>query len=275
MPRSLQLQREQTLVYELGPDETLVPSNASQVGSANSASTTMVVMEAPSLGPAIAHSGMEVRHIFLPSQEDPLHRQQLQSHHTPVQASLPPPSEQEEHVHPQHQSLQQIQHDQQDGNSESQPESEIKLSSEIIDSLQHHHQYHNRQEHQQQHHQDNYGPTVIKLTPEDIVSLQQHHNSIDPSQHHQLSHHISTTGQEDSKSIEISLPSGTTHMLALPSGLVEGQVMPGAGDGGEETTTVQYHVECLSGDTLTEADYNAIRMLAQASLAGGSQHLTQ
>ena len=40
-----------------------------------------------------------------------------------------------------------------------------------------------------------------------------------------------------------------------------------------ETFLFSHQVECLSGDPLTEADYNAIRMLAQASLNG--QHIVQ
>ena len=274
------MQREQTLVYELGPDETLVPSSASQVGGAT---TTMVVMEAPSMGSAaVADAGMEVRHIFLPSQDDAVQEQHQSqhSHHAQVQASLPQPPDEEEHLHQQQQHSEETQHEQHHRDSESQPESEIKLSPQIIDTLQHHHQYHNEQQPQQ--HLGNLGPaTVIKLTPEDIVSLQQqqHGGSLDHYQQHQQTQQpvtqLAATGQEGTKSIEISLPSGTAHMLALPAGVVEGQVMAPAGDAGEGSRTVQYQVECLSGETLTEADYNAIRMLAQASLAGGSQHLTQ
>ncbi|RUS82315.1 hypothetical protein EGW08_009905 [Elysia chlorotica] len=250
-----QLQREQTLVYELGPDETLVPSNTSQV---DGSTTTMVVMETPSLSSALGDAGMEVRHIFLPSQDNALQGQQHHSHHAQTQVSLAQPSNQEDHGHQQQ--------ERNGRNTERQPESEIKVSSEIIDSLQQQQQYHTRQQH---HHQDSYGPTMIKLTQEDIVSLQQHQQHQLPQSHN----HIPTTGHGDSKNIEISLPSGTTHMVTLPSGIVEGQIIPGAGNVSEET--IQYQVECLPGETLTEADYNAIRMLAQASLAGGTQHLTQ
>ena len=86
----------------------------------------------------------------------------------------------------------------------------------------------------------NLGPaTVIKLTPEDIVSLQQqqHGGSLDHYQQHQQSQQpvtqLAATGQEGTKSIEISLPSGTAHMLALPAGVVEGKVMAPAGSGGK------------------------------------------
>ncbi|KAI8797492.1 Gypsy retrotransposon integrase protein 1 [Biomphalaria glabrata] len=62
------------------------------------------------------------------------------------------------------------------------------------------------------------------------------------------------------QSIELALPTGT-HTFTLPSG---SQLQ--AIDSGLDS--VQYQVECLPGDTLTEADINAIHMLAQASLSG-------
>ncbi|GFR59924.1 zinc finger and BTB domain-containing protein 49 [Elysia marginata] len=275
-----QLQREQTLVYELGPDETLVPTSVSQEGGSTAA---MVVMDVP---PAVSGAaGMEVRHIFLPSQEDVLqHGQQQQqlSHLPEVQTNMPLPSSDQE-TQQVHHGAGQI-HQQ---SVENRSESKIKLSHDIIiDSLQQQQQqqqYHNEQ--QQVQNQGNFGGhAVVKLTHEDLVSLQQQlpSSNLDHYQHHlqQPQSQIgtgSTSGQEDShKSIEIFLPSGTTRTLTLPLGSVEGhQVITSVGDvAGDESTTVQYQVECLSGETLTEADYDAIRMLAQASLAGGSQHLT-
>lgn len=259
-----QLQREQTFVYELGPDETLVPSAASQVGGAT---TTMVVMEAPAMGTtAIGDSGMEVRHIFLPSQDDVLHGQHQPSQHAEVQANLPPTSQLDPQVHLKQEHIQQ---DSQQHSIENQAEAKIELSAQLLDSI-----------HQQQHHiehpQATFGPTVIKLTPADIASLQQHlpSSNVGHYQPPQHSHHSQTVANDHGhqKSIEILLP--PTQILSLPSGVVEGRVMDGAGDAGEENTTVQYQVECLSGETLTEADYDAIRMLAQASLSGGAQHLT-
>ena len=69
--------------------------------------------------------------------------------------------------------------------------------------------------------------------------------------------------QQQPQSIEVVLPSGN-HTFTVPVG--GSQDCPGQ-------ETVQYQVECLSGDPLTEADFNAIRMLAQASLSGA--HIVQ
>jgi hypothetical protein len=67
------------------------------------------------------------------------------------------------------------------------------------------------------------------------------------------------------QSIEVNFPTGT-HTFTLPSG---GQLHATEAD----HDTVQYQVECLPGETLTEDDFNAIRVLAQASL--NSSHLLQ
>ncbi|CAL1530702.1 unnamed protein product [Lymnaea stagnalis] len=66
-------------------------------------------------------------------------------------------------------------------------------------------------------------------------------------------HHQQPT-QDQARGIEVTLPTFT-----LPSG---GHLQ--AIETGQDS--VQYHVECLPGETLTEADIQAIQMLAQASL---------
>ncbi|XP_005105778.1 uncharacterized protein LOC101859807 isoform X2 [Aplysia californica] len=70
--------------------------------------------------------------------------------------------------------------------------------------------------------------------------------------------------QQQAQSIEVVLPSGA-HTFTVPCSRDQ------LTDTGQET--VQYQVECLSGETLTEADVNAIRMLAHASLSG--THIVQ
>ncbi|BFZ17854.1 hypothetical protein BsWGS_20893 [Bradybaena similaris] len=81
--------------------------------------------------------------------------------------------------------------------------------------------------------------------------------------HHQphMQHHREL-GQP--QSFEVTLPTGT-HTFTLPG---VGPLHSADTDHG----TVQYQVEC-PGDTLTEDDFNAIRVLAQASLSGS--HLIQ
>ncbi|GFN91895.1 Zinc finger protein 878, partial [Plakobranchus ocellatus] len=264
-----QLQREQTFIYELGPDGNLVPTDPSQIGGAT---TTMVVMEAPSVGSAtVSDTGMEFRHIFLPSQ-DVSHVQQ-QTHHAQAPHQQP-------YIHHHHQQqIEKVDQGQQQQHHENQSEEEIKLPPQTRDSLQQQHQYQQEQQQQQETH---ISPTLIKYTQEDIVSLQHHSNQ----EHYQQEHaprEISNAEQgistdvslQEPKSIEISLPSGTSHTFTLPAGVVDNSLVAAAGNPGEDTTTVQYQVECLSGETLTEADFNAIRKLAQASLAGGSHHLSQ
>lgn len=59
--------------------------------------------------------------------------------------------------------------------------------------------------------------------------------------------------------IEVTLSNGQQHRLTLTS-TSDVQL----GDSGQET--VQYQVECLPGETLTEADVQAIQVLAQASI---------
>ncbi|XP_059151939.1 uncharacterized protein LOC131938066 isoform X2 [Physella acuta] len=89
-----------------------------------------------------------------------------------------------------------------------------------------------------------------------------HHPGSELTLHHQpqVTHQLEL---DQTQTIGVTIPGGT---FTLPSG---GQLQ--TIDSGQDT--VQYHVECLPGETLTEADFNAIRMLAQASLGG--THLLQ
>lgn len=86
--------------------------------------------------------------------------------------------------------------------------------------------------------------------------LTQHHKqmkqiTIHPQQHRDMGR---------AQSFEVTLPTGT-HTFTFPN---SGQLHAADAD----HDTVHYQVECIPGDTLTEDDFKAIQVLAQASLSG-------